>query len=335
VGKLGLTLDLSKPAGREVAVRLADWADVVVENFSPGAMDRWGLDYATLSQRNPGLVLLSTCLSGATGPHASLAGYGTMGAALAGFHELTGWPDRAPAGPFLAYTDYVSPKYVAASVLAAIDHRSRTGQGQHIDLSQGEAALHFLAPVLLDYTVNGRTRTRAGNDSEEFAPHGVYPCRGEDSWIALAVTNEEQWRSFASALGAQDWLSDNRFALPNRRRAHRQVLDSMIAELSSMADVAELEAKLVGAGVPAHRVSNSHDVMADPQLRARGHFASVNQPEVGEVLVETPRFRLSASPFVPPQPAPTLGRDNEFVLHEILGLSEDEITELVVAGALE
>lgn len=335
VGKLGLTLDLTNPAGREVALRLADWADVVVENFSPGAMARWGLDYGTLCQRNPGLIMLSTCLSGATGPQAYLAGYGTMGAALAGFHELTGWPDRAPAGPFLAYTDYVSPKYVAASLLAAIDHRSRTGQGQHIDLSQGEAALHFLAPALLDYTVNGRTRTRAGNDSEEFAPHGVYPCREQDSWIAIAITNEEQWRSFVSALDAPDWLSDNRFALPNRRRAHRQVLDSMIAGLSSMADVAELEAKLVGAGVPAHRVSNSHDVMTDPQLLARGHFASVSQPEVGDVLVETPRFRLSASPFVPPRPAPTLGRDNEFVLREILGFSDDEVTELVVAGALE
>ncbi|HLZ71587.1 MAG TPA: CoA transferase, partial [Dehalococcoidia bacterium] len=162
-GKLGLTLNLSKAEALAVVRRLVAWADVVVENFSPKAMRNWGLDYAALRQINPEIIMVSTCLNGQTGPEAGLAGFGTMGAMIAGFGELAGWPDKDPAGPFLAYTDYVSPRYIASAILAALDHRRRTGEGQYIDLSQVEAALHFLTPALLDYTVNGRITRRAGN----------------------------------------------------------------------------------------------------------------------------------------------------------------------------
>jgi len=334
VGKLGITLDLGTPEGREVALKLATWADVVVENFSPKAMRSWGLDFETLRARNPGLIMLSTCLSGSSGPQADLAGFGTMGAALAGFHEFTGWPDRPPAGPFLAYTDYVSPKFVAASILAALDHRRRTGQGQHVDLSQGEAALHFLAPLLLDHTVNQRLRTRDGNNSEECAPHGVFPCAGEDRWIAIACATGEQWTGLSAAAG-QDWAADERFASFARRYANRNALEALIAAWTSANEVGELEELLQAHGVPAHRVSAAVDVLADPQLQARGHFMQVDQPEVGTVLVETPRFRLSRHEFVRGQPAPTLGQHNEDVLREILGFTDDELAALAVAGALE
>ena len=335
VGKLGLTLDLAKPEGRAVALRLAEWADVVVENFSPKAMRNWGLGFDALRERNPGLIMMSTCLSGATGPQASLAGYGTMGAAMAGFHEMTGWPDRPPAGPFLAYTDYVAPKFIAASVLAALDHRRRTGQGQHIDLSQTEASLHFLAPALLDYAVNERSRSRDGNNSEEDVPHGVFPCEGEDSWIAIAATTEDQWHALCVTAGHPEWATDSRFALFPTRYGHREPLEALISEWTSGQRLDALEAALQAAGVPAHRVSNANDVLGDAQLKARGHFAVIEQPEVGTVTVETPRFRMSRSAFVPPQPAPTLGQHNELVLREILGMSDEEITELAIAGALE
>jgi crotonobetainyl-CoA:carnitine CoA-transferase CaiB-like acyl-CoA transferase len=335
VGKLGLTLDLGKPEGQAVARRLAAWADVVVENFSPRAMKAWGLDYESLRIANPGLIMLSTCLNGATGPQAGLAGYGTMGAALSGFHELTGWPDRPPAGPFLAYTDYVSPKFIASSILAAVLHRARTGQGQHIDLSQGEASLHFLAPALLDYTVNSRVRTRDGNNAEDFAPHGVFPCKGEDEWVAIAVTSPNEWVSFCAALGEPDWATDERFATFTRRYANRATLAALIVPWTSQRTVTEVEQALQAARVPVHRVSKATDLFADEQLRARGHFASIEQPEVGEVPVETPRFRMSRSSYLAPHPAPTLGQHNELVLREILGMSDDEITALVIAGALE
>ncbi|MGE3076020.1 MAG: CaiB/BaiF CoA transferase family protein [Dehalococcoidia bacterium] len=335
VGKLGLTLDLAKPEAREVALRLSDWADVVVENFRPSSMAGWGLGYDTLSARNPGLIMLSTCLSGATGPEAELAGYGTMGAALSGFHELTGWHDRAPSGPFLAYTDYVSPKFVGISILAALDHRARTGQGQHIDLSQSEASLHFLAPALLDYTVNQRVRTRMGNSSEDFVPHGVFRCKGEDRWAAITVTNDAEWRALCTALDHPEWMGDPRFEAFLRRYANRRALESLMEEWTSERSVEEVEERLQAVGVPCHRVSTAEDLANDLQLAARGHFGKVSQPEIGEVTVEGPRFRLSRSPSVPLSPAPTLGEHNQFVLERILGMTDEEITDLVVAGALE
>lgn len=335
LGKLSVTLDLAKEEARAIAARLADWADVVVENFSPGAMAGWGLDYETLRARNPGLIMLSTCLNGQTGPQADLAGYGTMGAALSGFHDLTGWPDRPPAGPFLAYTDYVSPKFIAASILAALDHRARTGQGQHIDLAQAEASMHFLAPALLDYAVNERVRTREGNSSPEAAPHGVFRCAGEDEWIAIVAETEGQWRALCRALEHPEWAEDDRFAQFSRRYARRELLGTLIEEWTRERTAAAAESALQAAGVPAHRVSNASDVLSDPQLRVRGHFVTVKQPEVGEVVVEGPRFRFSETPPAAMQPAPTLGQHNELVLQEILGMSDDEIADLVVAGALE
>lgn len=335
IGKLSVTLNLATVEGRQAAFKLAEWADVVIENFAPKAMKAWGMDYDTLRARNPGLIMLSTCLSGGSGPHADLAGYGTMGAALSGFHDLTGWPDRPPAGPFLAYTDYVSPKFIAASVLAAVDHRARTGQGQYIDLSQAEASLHFLAPAILDYTVNERLRTRDGNNSEEAAPHGVFRCAGDDSWVAIATETDAQWRALCAVLDHPEWAEDDRFAVFPRRYARREQLAAMIESWTCERTAAEAEEALQAAGVPVHRVSNAAEVVADPQLAARGHFVTINHPEVGEVIVEGPRFQMSRSRHAALDPAPTLGQHNELVLKEILGLSDEEIADLVVAGALE
>ena len=179
-GKRMLTLDLSRPEGREVVLDLARWADVVCEAFTPKTLPSLGLDYDVLVKIKPDLIMLSTCLMGQSGPLAQYAGYGNLAAAITGFFELTGWPDRAPAGPYGAYTDYIVPRFNASAILAALEYRRRTGRGQHIDVAQAEAALHFLAPTILDYTANGRVQTRRGNADSELAPHGVYPVRGQD-----------------------------------------------------------------------------------------------------------------------------------------------------------
>ena len=162
-GKLGLSLDLNNEQAREVVRDLVRWADVVTESFSPRAMKMWGLDYESLRKIKPDIIMISSCLMGQTGPMAKFAGFGNLAAAISGFFNLTGWPDRPPAGPFSAYTDYVAPRFTALSILAALDHRRRTGQGQYIDQSQAEATLHFLTPALLDYTVNGRVQGATGN----------------------------------------------------------------------------------------------------------------------------------------------------------------------------
>jgi crotonobetainyl-CoA:carnitine CoA-transferase CaiB-like acyl-CoA transferase len=227
MGKYDLSLNLSVSEAREMALRLVKWADVVIENFSPRVMRAWGLDYESLRKIKPDLIMLSSCLSGQTGPAAMLAGYGTMGAVMAGFGELTGWPDRPPAAPYGAYTDYVAPKFTAAALLSAVDHKRRTGQGQYIDLSQAECSMHLLSPAVLDYTVNGRIQTRMGNALADYAPSGVYPCVGTDRWVALAAPTDEVWRALSQA-SARGWSEDQRFTTAGARLEHREALDAAI-----------------------------------------------------------------------------------------------------------
>ena len=315
-------------------MRLVKWADVVVESFSPKAMRAWGFTYEALREVNPGLIMMSTNLNGQTGPHANLAGFGTMGAAAAGFAELHGWPDRMPAGA-AAYTDYVAPKFIAAALLAALDHRRRTGEGQYIDLSQAEASVHFLGPALLDYTVNGRVQTRMGNASPDFAPHGVYPVAGDDRWVAIATTTEEQWRSLCAVMGYPEWADDPRFATPATRLANREALDAAIADWTAGRSTEMVEETLIRAGVPAHRLNTSADCFADPQLLFRGHFATLEHPELGPVPVESSRMRFSRTPAQVAWPGSAFGQHNERVLRDILGMSDEEVIELVASGALE
>ena len=214
-GKLSLALDLSRPEARALIPDLVRWADVVTESYSPRAMPAWGFDYDNLRKLNPGLIMLSTCLCGQDGPLRDFAGYGNLGASLAGFYGLAGWPDRPPAGPFGAYTDYTSTHVILATLLAAIDHRRRTGEGQHLDISQAEAAMHFLSPALLDRSVNGRIMERAGNSDRDLAPHGVYPATGEDRWVAVVCQDDSAWPALCGVIGRADLAAD---ASRDRRR---------------------------------------------------------------------------------------------------------------------
>lgn len=334
-GKLGITLNLSTPEGRAVARRLAAWADVVVEGYSPRAMRAWGLNYEALRDANPSLIMLSTCLNGQTGPLALLAGYGTMGSALAGFVELAGWPDRGPAGPAGAYTDYVTPKFTAAALLAALEHRRRTGEGQYIDFSQTEAGIHFLAPVILDYTVNGRVSARVGNASPEHAPHGVYPAAGEDRWVAIACATDEQWQALCAAAGRPKWAADPRFVSFSARQQHREALDEALADWTRERDVDAIEQALQAVAVPSHRVSASADAFADPQVAFRRHFITVEHPLFGPVPIEAARALLSDCAPLAPWPGPVFGQHTEQVLRDLLGMGDEEIAELTVSGALE
>ncbi len=333
-GKRNFGLNLRTPEARELALRLVDWADVVVENYSPKAMTQFGLDYETLAARKPGLVMLSSCLSGQTGPERTLAGYGTMGAALAGFGFVTGWPDRPPAAPFLAYTDYVAPRFATAALLAALDHRRRTGEGQHIDLSQSECSIHYLTPAVLEAAVNGHVLTAHGNASPHYAPSGVYPVVGDDRWIAIAAPDEETWQALSDQAG-RGWASDARFATAEARLANREALDGAIGAWTAGERDASLEERLQARGVPVHRVASSEDGFADETLAARGHFVTLEHRVVGPVPYEHSRMRFSRTPAVFDRPSPMLGQDNDYALHEVLGLSDDEITELVIAGAIE
>ncbi len=317
-GKLGLALDLG----------------VVTESFSPRAMKGWGLGYEELRRVKPDLVMLSSCLMGQTGPLAQFAGFGNLAAAWAGFFGLAGWPDRAPAGPFGAYTDYVSPRFAVAALLAALDHRRRTGEGQYVDLSQAEASLHFLAPALLDYAAHARVATRCGNEDPLLAPHGVYPAAGEDRWVAIAVTGEREWCELCAEIGRADLGDAPDLTTAAGRRTRRDELDRAIAAWTRAREAHESERRLQARGVAADAVQTSADCASDPQLRHRGHFVEPAHPLHGTFPVEGPRARLSRTPARVVRCGPTLGRDRDLVLREILGYDDARIRGLSEAGAL-
>jgi crotonobetainyl-CoA:carnitine CoA-transferase CaiB-like acyl-CoA transferase len=333
-GKLSLALDMRKPEAIEVVKRLVGWADLVTESFSPRAMKGWGLDYERLREINPGLIMFSTCLTGQNGPLANFAGYGNLGAALSGFYGLAGWKDRPPAGPFGAYTDYTSTHLMLVTLLSAIDHRRRTGEGQHIDIAQAEAAAHYIAPALLDVAATGHVTERGGNRDPEMAPHGVYPCSGDDRWVAIAVPDDTAWERLCAAAGFHELAADGSLGTTEGRLAQAERLDELLARWTSGRSVTEVEELLVTAGVPVHGVQSSTECLADPQLAHRGHFLWVEHPERG-CIIEASRFKMSRSENSPRGRAPFLGEHSFDVLTDILGLDADDIADLAAAEVLE
>ena len=332
-GKRMLTLNLMSEEGRAVARDLVRWADVVTESFSPRAMKSFGLDYESLTRINPEIIMLSTCLMGQTGPLSMFAGYGNLAAAIAGFYSTTGWEDREPAGPFGAYTDYIAPRYNAIAVLAALEHKRQTGEGQHIDLAQAEAALHFLTPALLDCAANGRVQTGMGNRDLNFAPHGAYPVAGDDRYIAISCETDAQWQALCGVvpgLAAGDGL-----ATGVQRLQAQDELDSRIIAFTREQDGPELERALQAAGVPAAMVQNSPDLVADAQLNHHNHLLQVPHQEGGHTVIESTRIHMSRSAPVIDTSAPTFNRDMMFALNDVLGYSDARIGELLIAGALE
>lgn len=333
-GKLGLTLDLGSEEGRAVVLDLVRWADVVGESFSPRAMRAWGLSYEQIREVNPRVIMLSSSLFGQSGPYSDIAGFGTMGAAAAGFNMLAGWADRDPA-MVAAYSDYVAPRFTLAAVLAALEHRDRTGEGQYIDFSQAESSIHYLAPAMLDYSINGHEFERRGDSAPQMAPHGVYPATGTDRWVAVACETDAQWSALATAIGRTDLAADPALSTLAGRLGATEALDAAVAAWTAERDMSEAEHTLQAAGVPAHAVQNSTEAIADPQLIHRGHFARVAHSALGETTVEASRFRLSRTPARTERGGPTFGEHNFEVLNCLLGYDADRIAELAAGGVLQ
>ncbi len=308
-GKLGIELDLSDPAAHEVVWRLVRWADVLIESFSAGVFARMGFGYEKIREANPRIVMLSSCLQGQTGSLA-IQGLGNLTSALFGFTSTTGWPDRAPSGPFSAYTDTVSPRFGLAALLSALEHRERTGVGQYLDLSQAECSMHLQATALLDAEVNGRPFALRGNRDAVMAPHGTFPAAGTDAWIAIACASDDDWWALASWLERPDLA---RLTLSERHERHDE-LDEIITARTGTCDASALQDELQALGVPAHQVQNSPECLADPQLAHRGHYVWVMHPLLGPVLVEGPRFVLSRTPGQVRGPGPVYGQHIEEVL---------------------
>jgi len=332
-GKMALQLNLSVPESRDVLLDMVRWADVVTESFTPRGARKMDVTYEAFREVNPSVIMISSCLMGHSGPLADYPGFGTAGASFAGFYPVTGWADRLPAGPYTAYTDYVSPRFTVAALMAALEHRDRTGEGQHIDISQMEAAMHMLSPLLLDESLHDRTAGRNGNADVLMAPHAIVqtlPTDG-DQWIAIACETDAQWATLASVMG-----HDTLASLPlDERRARSDELESLLAEFAAAHEAHELQARLQGLGVPAHQVQNSTQCVADPQLQHRDTFRSVPHPIHGDSFVEAPGFTLSRSDFGPRWAGPTFGQHTFDVLTDFLGYNADKIADLAAAGCLD
>jgi benzylsuccinate CoA-transferase BbsF subunit len=334
--KMGITVDMRHPRARELMLRLSGWADIVTENFTPGTMEGWGLGFEELRAVNPALVMFSASMMGRGGPMERQPGFGPVLSSLVGLTNVTGWPDRTPVNPYGAYTDFIVPRFAVAAILAALDHSRRTGEGRHLDLSQLETSMHFLAPFLLDYTANGREQQRQGNRDPAAAPHGVYPCAGEDRWLALACRTEDQWRSLLQVAEPEGGpLHSEAFLSLLSRKANEDDLEDLVARWTVQYEQRPLMQLLQDAGVPAGMVNDPRDLFEDPQLQHRQHFRWLDHPEIGPYATDRSEFELSLTPGSLDTPAPLLGQHTEHFLREIVGLTEDEYRSLESDGALE
>lgn len=332
--KLGMSVDLNMPKGREVALRLIKWADIVTESFTPGIMAKFGLDYESVRKVKPDIIYYSTNQQGQWGPHAKIPGYGIQGAAGAGFCYIAGWPDRAPIMVHGAYTDFISPWYLLVPLIGALIRRRKTGEGMYLDQSQYESSIHFLEPAILDYVVNGRIATRMGNRHPTAVPHNAYPCKGKDRWIAIAVHTEDEWESLCHVMGRPELVRDPRFENIVSRKENEEELDSIVSEWTRDFFPREIMYLLQGAGVPAGVVCSSMDLFDDPQLNHRRHYVRLRHREIGPMAFRAPAYRLSKSPARLFRAAPCLGEHNDFVYREILGYSDDEIAEMLAEGVI-
>jgi len=333
-GKLSVALNLAHPKGIVVAKRFVAWADVVVETFAGGVIDRMGLGYEELRKIKPNIIMLSSSTMGQDGPHRDLPTFGAQLVALAGLTHITGWPDRPPAN-LEVYTDFIAPHFNVLAILAALDYRRRTGRGQYLDLAQYENAVHFMAPLLLDRVVNERVAGRMGNYYPSASPHGAYRCRGEDRWCVIAVFTDTEWQSFCKVIGNPAWTRESEFATFLARKEKEKELDELVEQWTIKYSPEEVMSMMQEVGVPAGVVETVEDLLErDPQLKHRHFHRELEHPEVGKYRAPEPSFVLSKSP-PEVRRAPLLGEHNEYALKQILSMSDEEIAELVIEGVIE
>jgi benzylsuccinate CoA-transferase BbsF subunit len=327
--KLSVTLNTRDPRGLELVKRLIAKSDIVVENFAGGAMKRMGLGYEVLKEIKPDIIMLSSSMQGQTGPYYNHPGSGHKLTALAGFSNILGWPDREP-GYNAAYTDFIAPRYNILAIMAALEYRQRTGKGQYLDVSQYEAGIQFMAPLVLDYAVNKRVVTRMGNKCTYAAPHNAYRCQGEDRWCTITVFTDEEWESFCKVIGNPELKDDPRFATLMARKENEEELDRLVTEWTIYRTAEEVMNKMQAAGVAAGVVETGEDLLdKDPQYKHRQTFREVEYPGIGKYRTQVGAHFLLSKYDYDIRHAPLLGEHNEYVIKELLGVPDDEYDKLV------
>ncbi|MFC1904287.1 CaiB/BaiF CoA transferase family protein [Chloroflexota bacterium] len=332
--KLGITLNLNEPQGVALAKKLVGISDAVVENFAPRVMANWGLDYPRLKELKPDIIMLSMSTMGQTGPWRDYTGFGPTVHAFSGMTYLTAYPDKPPAGLGFSYADHVAGMMACLALLGALEYRQRTGEGQYIDVSQVEAMTSLLGSAILEYGASGKPVEPVGNSSTEAAPHGVYRCRGDDRWCAIAVFTDDEWQGFKRALGDAPWLEDERFVSLSGRLENAEELDKLVEAWTKEHTAEEVMALLQEHWVAAGVVQNASDLANDPQLKERGFFIELNHPEMGKTISDATPIRLSENPARYRRAAPVLGQDNDYVYRQLLGMSQKELDKLKEQGII-
>ena len=327
--KKSCTLNLKQPKAVELAKKIISMSDVVVENFSPGVMKRMGLDYLTLREIKPDIIMLSASAAGSEGPLGDIPGFANVTEAWGGEQSITGYLGGSPTGNGNGgWTDLVAAQHGAFAILVALYHRSRTGEGQYIDLSMVDDVACRIPEAIMDYIMNRRVRKNTGNRDDIMAPHNCYPCRGEDKWVAIAVRTQEEWLALCQAMGNPGWCQEERFANELSRWKNQEELDKLIGEWTINYDHYEVMEILQRAGVAAGPSLDLDQLISDPHLRERGFFIEIDQPEMEKTWPILP-WKQTATLKGNYQPSPQLGQHNDYVFGELLGMSQDELARLV------
>ena len=350
--KLGITLNMNHPKARDIALRLVKISDVVIENFTPRVMSNWELSYDDLKEVKPDTIMLSMSAMGQTGPWKDFAALGSTIQAFSSVTYLTSFPSKIaspsarndkekiaespPSGLGYSYADPVAGLFAALAILAALEYRDKTGQGQYIDISEYEAMCSLLGPAILDYTVKHNAATPQGNGPGHIlaAPYGCYKCSGKDRWCVIAVFTEEEWKALKRVLGYPAWSKEKRFATYQERKRHIEELDGLLEQWTIKHTPKEVMNLLQQAGIPAGMVEDAKDLATDPHLIARNFFVQAEHPVLGETFSDNTPIKLSHTPARFCQAAPLLGQDNLYVYRDILGMDEQEILKYIEAGVI-
>ncbi len=335
--KMGITLDLGNSDGLAILRRLIAVSDVFAENFTPRVIRNFGLEYADLRRIKPDIIMVSSTGYGFDGPWANFGATGPATEGASGLAYATGYAGGPPVMAEIPYVDYTAGEHTVFAVMTALISRLSTGRGQFIDVSQAQTAAVTIPEVLLDFAANGRAPERLGNADPTMAPHGCYPCRGEDRWIVIAVAGDDEWQGLCRVLGRADWADNPVLKDTLGRFQHRHELDRMLEEGTAPWDARELMEALQAEGVPAGVVLDSKDLLFDPHLRERrfhevvSHHPSTKMPPLP--YAGRP-WKLSATPAVPPKAAPLMGEHNEFVFKDLLGMSDADVAKLEEEGVI-
>ncbi len=335
-GKRSFAVNLKHPRSLETLFELIRTADVVSNNFGPGAMDRLGLGYEAVKAVKPDIIYLAMPMYGETGPLANLTGVGMTISAVTGLMWQTGYEGEGPLGPGTHFPDHAANPYHAAfAVIAALRHRRATGRGLKIDLSQVESTINCMGLAVLEHAASGVEQDRLGNRSAHHAPHNIFKCAGTDDWCAVAVLTDKQWQSLCRVIGATDLAGDRELATAKGRLAQVRRVEAAVARWIADKDATAAMMTLQAKGIPAGVVASSRYLMdEDQQLASRGYWQKVDHPEIGEARFTSPPFLMDGERIELRRP-PLLGEHTDAVLKEILGYTPERVAALRAEGVLE